>query len=213
MGRTTGAKAKDEGISDGAGPVYAAAMTPGSSPASVQVDKAKHDGATAVPRARKELLLAKANPNLARHEDGVTPTYMAELSMLLEANADPQPLTTKGPPSEQRTAKGGLGSIAAAPGSAAGEAGACEDPAAAQGARGGDRGEADPNLETDQGNRPLSLAKSGPLRKLLQAAGALEAEATISTSSPAAKGKAKAKAKASFVAASSNATGPLEGHG
>lgn len=198
-------EAKDEGISDGAGPVYAAAMKNNVEAlkllleARVQVDKAKRDGATAVfiatqfgsTDALKLLLAADANPNLARQEDGVAPAYMAvqnarmkELAMLLEARADLNQLTTKG----------------AAPLHLAVQMEKADAVKLLL------QYKADPNLETEQGNRPLSLVKSSQLRKLLADAGAAAVEVVEAEVAPKAKAKGKAKAKASFATASSSVT-------
>eukprot|EP00439_Symbiodinium_sp_Y106_P052207 s844_g6.t7 len=98
--------AKDEGISDGASPVYAAAMKDHTEvleallDARANADTTKDDdGASAAfiatqfgsPKALNLLLGASADPNRARQEDGVAPAYMAvqsghseELKMLLE---------------------------------------------------------------------------------------------------------------------------------
>ncbi|CAK9025882.1 Ankyrin-2 (ANK-2) (Ankyrin-B) (Brain ankyrin) (Non-erythroid ankyrin) [Durusdinium trenchii] len=210
-------EAKDEGISDGAGPVYAAAMKNHTDAlkvlldAGAQVDKAKHDGATAVfiatqfgsTDALKDLLSARASPDLARREDGVTPSFMAvqngkieELTLLLEARADPQQLTTKGAAALHLAVQLDKADVVKV---------LLEH-------------KADPNLETAQGQRPLSLVKGKKVTKLLQDAGA-EVAAPVSAAPTAAagssaplvpkappKGKAKAKAKASFAAASANVT-------
>ena len=199
--------AKDDGISDGATPVYAAAMKNHVKTlkflleANVQIDKTKNDGATAVfiatqfgsADALTELLSSNADPNLARQDDGVTPVYMAvqnghfkELKMLLEAKAEPQRLTTKG----------------AAPLHLAVQLEKVEAVKLLL------QHKADPNLETEQGQRPLSLVKaSSKLRQLLMDAGAEapNADALAPSPTPKASGKKpKAKAKASFAEASSN---------
>eukprot|EP00435_Cladocopium_sp_Y103_P056681 s338_g19.t1 len=224
-------EAKDEGISDGAGPdqsikhlhIYCKGKNNVEAlklllEAGVQVDKAKRDGATAVfiatqfgsadalslgvpsncPVPRKLLLAADANPNLARQEDGVAPAYMAvqnghmkELTMLLEARADLNQLTTKG------------ALVGAAPLHLAVQMEKVDAVKLLL------QYKADPNLETEQGNRPLSLVKNSQLRKLLVDAGAAAAEvAEVAEVAPKAKakGKAKAKAKANFATASSSVT-------
>ncbi|OLQ01399.1 putative MFS-type transporter YdgK [Symbiodinium microadriaticum] len=98
--------AKDEGISDGASPVYAAAMKVLEAllDARANADTTKDDGASAAfiatqfgsPKALSLLLGASADPNRARQEDGVAPAYMAvqsghseELKMLLEDSVFP----------------------------------------------------------------------------------------------------------------------------
>ncbi|CAK9077616.1 unnamed protein product [Durusdinium trenchii] len=198
-------EAKDEGISDGAGPVYAAAMCCGAKVfgwlGGHGVFIATQFGSTDA--LMKDLLSARASPDLARREDGVTPSFMAvqngkieELTLLLEARADPQQLTTKGAAALHLAVQLDKADVVKV---------LLEH-------------KADPNLETAQGQRPLSLVKGKKVTKLLQDAGA-EVAAPVSAAPTAAagssaplvpkappKGKAKAKAKASFAAASANVT-------
>mmetsp|Transcript_89191 Transcript_89191/g.170916 ORF Transcript_89191/g.170916 Transcript_89191/m.170916 type:complete len:650 (-) Transcript_89191:82-2031(-) len=167
---------KDEGISDGAAPVYAAAFK-NSVPAlqilldaRVNPNVQKEDGASPVfiaaqagnIEALQMLLDARADPNLARGA-GVTPAFMAvqgkhneALAALLTANADPNTANDKGVSPLLLAAQ--LGSLPAT-----------KDLLEAK---------ADPNQATANGNTPLSVAASNGVRKALKSAGASEAGAS-----------------------------------
>lgn len=201
--------AKDEGISDGASPVYAAAMKDHTEvleallDARANADTTKDDGASAAfiatqfgsPKALNLLLGASADPNRARQEDGVAPAYMAvqsghseELKMLLEARASPNQLTIKGASPLHLAAQLGKPELVSL---------LLEL-------------EADPNLASAQGQTALSLASNKKVISILQEAGAKievaqpQAEpssgSAASPKKPAAKGKAKAKAFATTFA-------------